>query len=70
MNSDISTGDLSQKDYNALINQYNEQLTKKGIGVNQVINPSTGQLEPRQRKEAELKDGKKVIIDQFGYTWE
>jgi hypothetical protein len=70
MNSDISTGDLSQKDYNALINQYNEQLTKKGIGVNQVINPSTGQLEPRQRKEAELKDGRKVIIDQFGYTWE
>jgi hypothetical protein len=70
MNSDISTGDLSQKDYNALINQYNEQLTKKGVGVNQVINPSTGQLEPRQRKEAELKDGRKVIIDQFGYTWE
>jgi hypothetical protein len=70
MNSDISTGDLSQKDYNALINQYNEQLTKKGIGVNQVINPSTGQLEPRQRKEAELKDGRKVVIDQFGYTWE
>jgi hypothetical protein len=70
MNTDLSVGNLNRQDYDSLINQYNEQLTKKGIGVNQVINPSTGQLEPRQRKEAELKDGKKVIIDQFGYTWE
>jgi hypothetical protein len=70
MNTDLSVGNLNRQDYDSLINQYNEQLTKKGIGVNQVINPSTGQLEPRQRKEAELKDGRKVIIDQFGYTWE
>jgi hypothetical protein len=70
MNSDISTGDLSQKDYNALINQYNEQLTKKGVEVNQVINPATGQLVPREKNQSELKDGRKVIIDQFGYTWE
>jgi hypothetical protein len=70
MNTDLSVGNLNRQDYDSLINQYNEQLTKKGVGVNQVINPSTGQLEPRQRKEAELKDGRKVIIDQFGYTWE
>ena len=70
MNTDLSIGNLNQKDYNALINQYNEQLTKKGIEVNQVINPATGQLEPREKKEAELKDGRKVLIDQFGYTWE
>jgi hypothetical protein len=70
MNTDLSIGNLNQKDYNALINQYNEQLTKKGIEVNQVINPATGQLEPRQKNESELKDGRKVLIDQFGYTWE
>ena len=70
MNTDLSTGDISKKDYDALINEYNEQLTKKGIGINQVINPSTGRLEPREKKEATLKNGKKVLIDQFGYTWE
>lgn len=70
MNTDLSVGNLNRQDYDSLINQYNEQLTKKGIGVNQVINPSTGQLEPRQKKEVELKDGRKVVIDQFGYTWE
>lgn len=70
MNTDLSIGNLSQKDYNALINQYNEQLTKKGVEVNQVINPATGQLVPREKNESELKDGRKVIIDQFGYTWE
>jgi len=70
MNTDLSIGNLNRQDYNSLINQYNEQLTKKGIGVNQVINPATGQLEPREQKEVELKDGRKVIIDQFGYTWE
>lgn len=70
MNADLSTGDISKNDYDALINQYNEQLSKKGIGINQIINPSTGKLETRQKREATLKDGKKVIVDQFGYTWE
>ncbi len=70
MNTDLNIGNLNKQDYDSLINQYNEQLTKKGIGVNQVINPATGQLEPREQKEVELKDGRKVIIDQFGYTWE
>jgi hypothetical protein len=70
MNTDLSIGNLNRQDYNSLINQYNEQLTKKGIGLNQVINPATGQLELREKKEVELKDGRKVIIDQFGYTWE
>lgn len=70
MNTDLSIGNLNRQDYDSLINQYNEQLTKKGIGLNQVINPATGQLELREKKEVELKDGRKVIIDQFGYTWE
>jgi hypothetical protein len=70
MNADLSTGDISKRDYDALINQYNEQLSKKGIGINQIINPSTGRLETRQKREVTLKDGKKVIVDQFGYTWE
>ena len=70
MNSDLNTGRLNKKDYDALINQYNDKLTNKNIAVNQVINPATGQLELREKKEAELKDGKKVLIDQFGYTWE
>ena len=70
MNTDLSIGNLNRKDYDTLINQYNEQLTKKNIGVNQVINPETGQLVPREKNESELKNGRKVIIDQFGYTWE
>ena len=70
MNTDLSIGNLNRKDYDTLINQYNEQLTKKGIGVNQVINPETGQLVSREKNESELKDGRKVLIDQFGYTWE
>jgi len=70
MNADLNTGDISRKDYDALINEYNEQLSKKGIGISQIINPSTGKLENRQKKEVTLKDGKKVIVDQFGYTWE
>ena len=63
---------LVKKDYDALINEYNEQLSKKAIGIeiNQIINPLTGKLEPRQKKEVTLKDGKKAIVDQFGYTWE
>lgn len=70
MNADLNTGNISRKDYDALINEYNEQLSKKGIGINQIINPSTGRLETRQKKEVTLKDGKQVIVDQFGYTWE
>lgn len=70
MNADLSTGDISKKDYDALINQYNEQLSKKGIGINQIINPNTGRLETRQKREVTLKDGKKAIVDQFGYVWE
>lgn len=70
MNADLNTGDISRKDYDALINEYNEQLSKKEIGINQIINSSTGKLELREKKEATLKDGKKVIVDQFGYIWE
>lgn len=70
MNTDLNTGDISKKDYDALINEYNEQLSKKGIGINQIINPNTGRLEPRTKSEVELKNGRKAIVDQFGYTWE
>lgn len=70
MNTDLNTGDISKKDYDALINEYNEQLSKKGIGINQIINPNTGRLEPRTKSEVELKDRRKAIVDQFGYTWE
>ncbi len=70
MNTDLNTGDISKRDYDALINEYNEQLSKKGIGINQIINPNTGRLEPRTKSEVELKDGRKAIVDQFGYTWE
>ena len=70
MNTDLNTGDISKKDYDALINEYNDQLSKKGIGIDQIINPNTGRLEPRTKSEVELKDGRKAIVDQFGYTWE
>jgi len=70
MNADLNTGNISKKDYDALISEYNEQLSNKAIGINQIINPNTGRLEPRTKSEVELKDGRKAIVDQFGYTWE
>lgn len=70
MNSDLNSGDLSKKDYDSFINQYNEQITKKEMGLGKVINPTNGRLEDREKIERTLKDGKKVITDQYGYVWE
>lgn len=70
MNTDLATGDLNKRDYDALINQYNNQLTKKNMDVDRIINPDTGILEQRKKIERTLSNGKKIITDQFGYTWE
>jgi hypothetical protein len=52
-----------------IVDQYNQQLTNKELGLGKVVSPD-GELVDRKKYKAKLGNGKTVEVDQFGYTWE